>query len=107
MFYISERYEDTKGPPKSYSLHALPFLTPPPLPTQFDEQQMRGKVEATLLRNQVMDYIASKAILDVKYEEEAEFDEDLMNDIMEKQAEAERERVAKVAQAAADEEAKL
>ena len=68
---------------------------------------MRGKVEATLLRNQVMDYIASKAILDVKYEEEAEFDEDLMNDIMEKQAEAERERVAKVAQAAADEEAKL
>ena len=67
---------------------------------------MRGKIEATLLRNQVMDFLASSAKLDVKYEEEGEFDEDLMNEIMEKQAEAERERVAKVAEAAAEEEAK-
>jgi len=79
----------------------------PARPSQeFDENQMRGKIEATLLRNQVMDFLASSAKLDVKYEEEGEFDEDLMNEIMEKQAEAERERVAKVAEAAAEEEAK-
>mmetsp|Transcript_18462 Transcript_18462/g.38456 ORF Transcript_18462/g.38456 Transcript_18462/m.38456 type:complete len:547 (+) Transcript_18462:28-1668(+) len=73
---------------------------------EFDEQQMRAKVEATLLRSQVMDYLAGKATLDVKFEEEGDFDEDLMNNIMEEQAERERARVAEVAQAAAAEEAK-
>ncbi|GMH49654.1 hypothetical protein TrRE_jg3675 [Triparma retinervis] len=74
---------------------------------EYDEQQMRGKVEATLLRNQVMDHLASLAEISVTYEEEAEFDEELMDEIMEKQAAAERERVEKIARAAEEEEKKM
>lgn len=44
---------------------------------QIDEEMVRGKVEATLQRNAVMDFLAEHADLDVNYKEET-FDEELM-----------------------------
>ena len=45
-----------------------------------DEAMVRGKVEATLQRQAVMDFIADYAELDVQYEEE-KFDEELMESL--------------------------
>jgi len=74
--------------------------------TDMDESATRGKIEATLQRNYVMDLLAERAKLDVKYEEQEEFDEKLMNQLMEQQIELEEktagERAAAVAQAAED-----
>lgn len=44
---------------------------------QIDEEMVRGKVEATLQRNAVMDFLAEHADLDVNYKEDS-FDEELM-----------------------------
>ncbi|GMI04300.1 hypothetical protein TrVE_jg1530 [Triparma verrucosa] len=78
--------------------------------SDIDETATRSKIEATLQRNYVMDLLAERAKLEVKYQEEEEFDEGLMNKLMEEQIEREKkladERVEAVAQAAADEEKK-
>lgn len=49
---------------------------------EIDEQMVRGKVEATLQRQAVMDFLAEHADLEVKYVEET-FDENLMEKLAE------------------------
>merc|ERR1712166_1432590 len=50
----------------------------------FDETQIRSRVEATLLRQAVMDFLAEKADLEVKFVDgEGEFDESLMEKLAE------------------------
>lgn len=66
---------------------------------QIDENMVRGKVEATLQRQAVMDFLAENADLEVEYKEES-FDKDLM----EKLAEESLERMAKDSEAPLDAE---
>ena len=66
---------------------------------QIDENMIRGKVEATLQRQAVMDFLADHADLDVQYKEET-FDKELM----EKLAEESLERMAKESGAPVDAE---
>lgn len=49
---------------------------------EFDEAEIRPRVEATLMREAVMDFLAEKAELDVQFDEE-EFDEELMSKLAE------------------------
>jgi trigger factor len=67
---------------------------------EFDETMIRPKVEATIQRQLVMDFLAKHANLDVEYEEEGQvqFDEELLNKLAEESLERERE-LAKTAAA--------
>lgn len=49
---------------------------------EFDEAEIRPRVEATLMREAVMEFLAEKAELDVTFEDE-EFDEELMSKLAE------------------------
>ncbi len=46
-----------------------------------DENILRGKIESTLMRRMVFDFLAEHANLDVEYEDEQEFDEELMEQL--------------------------
>merc|ERR1712176_623727 len=59
---------------------------------EFDEAQMRSRVEATLQRQAVMDFLAENAELDVKFVEgEGDFDEELMKQLGEESLAREKE----------------
>eukprot|EP00536_Pseudo-nitzschia_multiseries_P006933 jgi/Psemu1/239770/estExt_Genewise1.C_1540030 len=63
----------------------------------FDETQIRSRVEATLQRQAVMDFLAEKADLDVKFVEgEGDFDESLMAKLAEESLAREEEVIAEV-----------
>lgn len=66
---------------------------------EIDENMVRGKVQATLQRQAVMDFLAEHADLDVQYKEET-FDKELM----EKLAQESLERMAKDSEAPVDAE---
>lgn len=66
---------------------------------EIDEAAIRGKVEATLQRQAVMDFLAENADLDVQYQDD-KFDADLM----EKLAQESLERMAKDSEAPLDAE---
>jgi trigger factor len=68
---------------------------------EFDETMIRPKVEATIQRQLVMDFLAKNANLVVEYEEEGEkqFDEELLNKLAEESLERERELAKKAAAA--------
>merc|ERR1712176_1686585 len=64
---------------------------------EFDEAQMRSRVEATLQRQAVMDFLAENAELDVKFVEgEGDFDEELMKQLGEESLAREKEMEEKV-----------
>jgi len=67
---------------------------------EFDEQAIRGKVESTLQRRMVFEFLAQVADLDIEYVEEEQFDPALM----EKLAQESLEREEAEAAAAASEE---
>lgn len=46
-----------------------------------DENSLRAKIESTIMRRLVFDFLAEHADLDVKYEEEKEFDEKMLAEI--------------------------
>lgn len=58
---------------------------------EFDEQLIRGKVEATLQRNAVMDFLAEHSTLDVEYVDDngEQFDESLLEEIAQQTIERE------------------
>lgn len=60
---------------------------------EFDENMIRGKVEVTLTRSAVMDWLAERANLEVEYKEE-EFDEQLMQELAEQALEREEKLAA-------------
>jgi len=63
---------------------------------EMDEAQIRSRVEATLQRQAVMDFLAENADLDVKFVEgEGDFDESLMKQLAEESLEREKEMEAK------------
>ena len=63
---------------------------------EMDEQQMRARVEATLQRQAVMDFLAENANLDVEFiEGEGDFDPSLMEKLAEESLEREQELEAK------------
>jgi trigger factor len=64
---------------------------------EFDETMMRLKVEGTIQRQLVMDFLAKNANLDVEYVEEGQtkFDEELLNKLAEESLERERELAEK------------
>ena len=66
----------------------------------FDETQIRGKVEATLQRNAVMDFLADKSNLKVEFSEEGEdeFNEELLEKLAEESL-AREEEMAKTTEA--------
>lgn len=66
---------------------------------EFDEKMIRPKVEATIQRQLVMDFLAKNANLVVEYVEEGEkqFDEELLNKLAEESLERERELAKKAA----------
>ena len=76
---------------------------------EYDEGQLRPKVESTLLKNYVMELLTDRAKLDITYEEEGQFDQKLMDDLMQQTVEREEKEAAKrqeqVAKAAAQAEA--
>jgi trigger factor len=47
-----------------------------------DENMIRNKIESTLMRRMVFDFLAEKADLSVEYTEEEEFDEAMMEELM-------------------------
>merc|ERR1712176_1284493 len=64
---------------------------------EFDEAQMRSRVEATLQRQAVMDFLAENAELDVKFVEgEGDFDEELMKQLGEESIAREEQMGEKV-----------
>lgn len=62
-----------------------------------DETVLRGKIESTLMRRMVYDFLAEKADLTVKYEEEEQFDEKLMEELAQQSLAREEEDAAKAA----------
>lgn len=46
-----------------------------------DETQLRAKIESTIMRRLVFDFLAENAELDVKYKEEEEFDEKMLEEL--------------------------
>jgi len=60
-----------------------------------DETVLRGKIESTLMRRMVYDFLAEKADLTVKYEEEEQFDEKLMEELAQQSLAREEEDAAK------------
>lgn len=59
---------------------------------EFDETMIRGKVEATLSRQAVMDWLAEQGDLEVEYKEE-EFDENLLQKLANETVEREQQQV--------------
>jgi len=57
---------------------------------EFDEKMIRAKVETTLVRNAVMDWLAEHSTLEVKYEDPEEFDEAMMEQLAEGSLEREK-----------------
>ena len=69
---------------------------------EFDEAQVRAKVESTLQRRLVFDFLNEHSSLDVEYVEENEnFDEELMEKLADESLQRERENAEKEAAAAA------
>ena len=67
---------------------------------EFDEASIRPKVETTLLRNLVMDFLAQNANLEQDFtEEEVEFDEALMEQLAQESLQREEEMAAAKAEA--------
>jgi len=64
---------------------------------ELDENMVRAKVETTLQRNAVMDWLAERAELEVEYQDEEEFDEELMQKIADETLER-QEKMAKEGQ---------
>ena len=62
----------------------------------FDEAQIRGRVEATLQREGVMDFLAESSNLEVKFTEGEEFDEELMAKLAEESLAREEAMTAEV-----------
>ena len=62
----------------------------------FDEAQIRGRVEATLQREAVMDFLAESSNLEVKFTEGEEFDEELMAKLAEESLAREEAMAAEV-----------
>jgi len=56
-----------------------------------DENVLRTKIESTLMRRMVFDFLADNADLDVEYVEEEEFDEKLMEELAEQTLQAQNE----------------
>eukprot|EP00533_Pseudo-nitzschia_delicatissima_P016737 CAMPEP_0197283450 /NCGR_PEP_ID=MMETSP1432-20130617/24935_1 /TAXON_ID=44447 /ORGANISM="Pseudo-nitzschia delicatissima, Strain UNC1205" /LENGTH=568 /DNA_ID=CAMNT_0042750439 /DNA_START=120 /DNA_END=1826 /DNA_ORIENTATION=- len=70
-----------------------------------DEEQMRARVEATIQRQMVMDFLAENADLDVEFiDGEGDFDEGLMEKLAQESLEREEEMKAKAAAEEAAEE---
>ena len=70
-----------------------------------DEAQMRARVEATIQRQMVMDFLAENADLDVEFiDGEGDFDEGLMEKLAQESLEREEEMKAKAAAEEAAEE---
>jgi len=61
---------------------------------EFDEAAIRPKVEATLIRNAVMDWLADNSNLEVEYKEEEDFDENLMQKLADEALEREQKVTA-------------
>ncbi len=71
---------------------------------EMDEAQMRARVEATIQRQMVMDFLAENADLDVEFiDGEGDFDEGLMEKLAQESLEREEEMKAKAAAKAAEE----
>ena len=69
---------------------------------EFDEAQVRAKVESTLQRRLVFDFLNEHSSLDVEYVEENEnFDEEMMEKLADESLQRERENAEKEAAAAA------
>jgi len=69
---------------------------------EFDEAAIRPKVETTLLRNLVMDFLAQESNLEPDFtEEEVEFDEALMEQLAQESLKREEDLAAKAAEAEA------
>jgi len=64
-----------------------------------DENMLRGKIESTIMRRLVYDFLAEKADLIVNYEEEQEFDEKMMEELAQQSLEREEQDAAKAAAA--------
>jgi hypothetical protein len=71
---------------------------------EFDEAQIRVRVESTLMRQAVMDFLADNAQLDVQFVDEDgnDFDEELMAKLAEESLKREEELAAKAATASGD-----
>lgn len=67
---------------------------------EFDETMIRPKVESTIQRQLVFDFLAKNANLNVEYleEEEEQFDEEMMNKLLEETMERERELAEEAAE---------
>ena len=65
---------------------------------EFDETMIRPKVESTLQRQLVFDFLAKNANLTVEYLEEEQFDEKMMNKLLEETLERERKLAEEVAE---------
>jgi len=61
---------------------------------EFDEAMLRGKVETTIMRQMVFDFLAENGKLEVEYESEDDFDEDLLTKLAEESLERERKMAA-------------
>lgn len=69
---------------------------------EFDEAQVRAKVESTLQRRLVFDFLNEHSSLDVEYVEENEnFDEEMMEKLADESLQREKENAEKEAAAAA------
>ena len=66
----------------------------------FDEKMIRAKVDATLVRQAVMDWLADNSNLEVEYKEEEGFDEALMQKLADEAVEREEKMAAEPAEAA-------
>jgi len=62
-----------------------------------DENVLRGKIESTIMRRAVFDFLAENASLSVEYEEEQEFDEELMNKLGQESLEREQRAAEAIA----------
>jgi len=58
---------------------------------EFDEAMVRGKVEATLQKRLVFDFLADHADLEVEYKDEEKFDAESMDKILEESVEREKQ----------------
>jgi len=65
-----------------------------------DENMLRGKIEATIMRRMVYDFLAEKSKLTVVYEEEEVFDSKLMEELAQQSLAREEEEAAELAKAA-------
>ena len=70
----------------------------------FDEKMIRGKVESTLIRQAVMDWLADNSNLEVEYKEEEGFDEELMQKLADEAMEREQKMAGKAEEAILDAE---